>query len=441
MAHEPRDRKHYHESDDDRANDSADQNEQDDDRSQDEPTDSDRMHRHDRPYHTPPDDDGDDSREHHVPNRSAHEHAEHDRDHERSEEHSHEHARDPARFASYDNEEAGDDDESERDSQRHSHRHEEHAERSEHSYRAEPARPYSDFRSTARRDAAPASYGQQATTTRVATDAAPYAASAAADPRPAIGYGASPAALNDPALAAYPASQLHPYDHHRAALIGLSTALVTAIIAIVVLMLNFSAHKDLAPEMKQQYETRMATFQQDYQSAQSLAEQRLAQAQQAAALAERNQQLAQANAQAYQATQQQLRQHQAVNQQLQQQSQAQLAENEQRTYVTQIRMAKQAWDRGDTNQVLQLLEPYRSDPAQKKLRTFAWYYLWRAAHSGGSTTLGGYSNVVRQVVVTPDGAQIVSFADDGQLIVWDAALGRKLAAVTLERNVPPRSAD
>ena len=156
------------------------------------------------------------------------------------------------------------------------------------------------------------------------------------------------------------------------------------------------------------------------------------------ALAQQNQQLAQANAQAYQASQQQLRQHQAVNQQLQQQSQAQQAENEQRLYVTQIRMAKQAWDCGDTNQVLQLLEPYRSQPARQKLRTFAWYYLWRAAHSTGSTTLKGHSDVVRQVVVTPDGAQIVSFADDGQLIVWDAALGRKLADVTLEHNVPPQ---
>ena len=217
----------------------------------------------------------------------------------------------------------------------------------------------------ARRDAA--SSGEQATTTRVATDAPPYSTVSAADPRPAGSYGASPScALNDPALAAYPASQLHPYDHHRAALIGLSTALVAAIIIIVSLMANFSTHKDLAPELKQQYETRMATFQQDYQSAQTLAEQRLAQAQQAAALAERNQQLAQANAQAYQVSQQQLRQHQQVNQQLQQQTQAQQAENEQRLYVTQIRMAKQAWDRGDTNQVCSC-GPHRSDPRGRSI--------------------------------------------------------------------------
>ena len=95
-------------------------------------------------------------------------------------------------------------------------------------------------------------------------------------------------------------------------------------------------------------------------------------------------------------------------------------------YVTQIRLAKQAWDRGDTNQVLQLLEPYRSDPARQKLCSFAWYYLWRAAHNGGNNTLRGHSDVVRQAVVTPDGTQIITFADDGQLIVWDAALGRQV---------------
>ena len=108
-------------------------------------------------------------------------------------------------------------------------------------------------------------------------------------------------------------------------------------------------------------------------------------------------------------------------------------------YVTQIRLAKQAWDRGDTNQVLQLLEPYRTDQARQKLCSFAWYYLWRAAHSGGSNALRGHSDVVRQAVVTPDGSQIITFGDDGQLIVWDAAVGRKLATVALERNVPPRS--
>ena len=88
-----------------------------------------------------------------------------------------------------------------------------------------------------------------------------------------------------------------------------------------------------------------------------------------------------------------------------------------------------------------MLEPYRSDPAQQKLCSFAWYYLWRAAHNGGSNTLRGHSDVVRQAVVTPDGSQIITFGDDGQLIVWDAAVGRQVGepwpwSGTCRRGVP-----
>jgi WD40 repeat protein len=409
MARDSKDWKHSHESDDDRPDRSADENEQNDERSQDES--SERMHRKDRPHHPPTDEREEAPREQH--------HA-----HERSADHESAHAHDPAKFASYDDEETDGDDDADRKAERRAHRHKEHA---EHSHRSEPARPYSNFRSGAPRDAA--AYGQAATST-VAVG------TRMADPAVA----ASPLLPDPAAVPVYPASTLHPYDHHRAALIGLSTALVAAIVVIVVMMFNFSSNKDLAPELKQQYETRLTTFQQDFQNVQSLAEQRAQEAKLAADRAAENQRLAQVNAQAYQTAQQELSRHQEANKQLQQQGQAQQAANEQRLYDTQIRLAKQAWDRGDTNQVLQLLEPYRSDPARQKLRSFAWYYLWRAAHSGGNNTLRGHADVVRQVAVTPDGSQIVSLADDGQLIVWDSALGRKLSAVTIERNVPPRSA-
>ena len=136
--------------------------------------------------------------------------------------------------------------------------------------------------------------------------------------------------------------------------------------------------------------------------------------------------------QAFVATQTQLRQQQAVQVQTQ-------AEDQRRTYITQIRLAKQAWDRGDTNEVLRLLQPYQADPNRQKLCTFAWYYLWRAAHNSGSIALRGHTDVVRQVVVTPDGSQILTFGDDGQLIAWDAASGRRLGGMALERNVPPKS--
>ncbi len=395
MSRESRDRKYTDESDDARLNHAANERDQDDERSSEESPETEAVHRHDRGHHPSHTSDG-------VPS---------------------EHVRDPAKFASYEKEEG--DDSSDREAERHSHRHKQHAEHAKHSYRSEPARPYSEFRNAARHDESSAPYDQSATATTVATGAR------LSDP-------AASAPLGDPL--GYPASALHPYDHHRAALIGLSTGLVAAIVIIVVLMSKLSSNTNLAPEIRQQFDAKLTALQQNIETTQSLADQRLALANQAAAKAAENQRLAQQSAQAYQSSQEEVRRRQTANQQLQQQGQAQQAENEQRTYVTQIRLAKQAWDRGDTNQVLQLLEPYRSDLARQKYRSFAWYYLWRAAHSGGNNVLRGHSDVVRQVAVTPDGSQIVSLADDGQLIVWDAAVGRKLANLALERNVPPRSA-
>ena len=404
MSHDSRAREHSHRSDEDRSDYAGGENDRGEERSQDAAADSERVHRRDGAHHAGPHPDP-------PPKGDGTGHAEHH--------HSPEHVRDAAKFASYDDEDAASDTEDNRDAERHSHRHKEHAERS---YRDERTRrSHGD------------SYAPQATATRRVTDAAPAGSAAVGsmlnEPIPAIDP------LGDPL--AYPGSGLHPYDHNRAAMIALSTGLVAAIVIIVVMMSKLSSNGDLAPKIRQEYETKLAGFQQDYQSVHSLAEQRARDLQAAADQAAQNQRLAQQNAQAYQ---QELQRRQATEQQFQQQGQVRQAENEQHLYVTQVRLAKQAWDRGDTNQVLQLLEPYRSDPARQKLRTFAWYYLWQAAHNGGNSTLRGHADFVRQVAIAPDGSQIVSLADDSQMIFWDAASGRKLSSMNLERNVPPRSA-
>ena len=228
---------------------------------------------------------------------------------------------------------------------------------------------------------------------------------------------------------------LHPYDQNRAIMIGLSTALVAAIAVIVALMVNLSWHKDLVQSTQKdrnQLEGRWTAAQQDLKVAQALAAQRAREAQLAAGQAAENQRLAQSKDQAYLAAQDQLRRSQQVQQQTQEASQRRL-------YVTQIRLAKQAWDRGDTNEVLRLLEPYRSDPAQQKFCRFAWYYLWgplttpAAPHSAGTPTLSGRPwlrpMVPRSLVCRRRPVDRLG-----------AAVGRKLATVALERNVPPRSA-
>jgi WD40 repeat protein len=390
--------------------DEADRDDRDDREEARDSEDSDVESRHQRR----PDHDGSDR-----PHGASHTHRPHDYIDDEVDEHAASHAVDPNKFATYDDEE--EEEESPRhDATRHS------KESAGRSYRAEPAhRPFSDFRAGSSRETTASAMPAQSTlTARSATD--PLAFSSLS---PAATAGAA-----DPS--AYLGPKMHPYDHARASLIGLSTAMVAAIAIIVFLMINLSQHKDLiqsAQKERDKFEDSFTQAKRQAADAQALADQHARDAQLAAYQAEQNQRQAQSNSQAYLAAQTQLRQRQQADVQTQ-------AENQRRLYVTQVRLAKQAWDRGDTNEVLQLLEPYHSDPVRQKLCSFAWYYLWRAAHNGGSSTLRGHSDVVRQALFTPDGSQIFTFADDGQLMVWDAGLGRKLGAVTVERNVPPRSA-
>ena len=101
------------------------------------------------------------------------------------------------------------------------------------SYRAEPAhRPYRDFRTGAPRIGGRTGLGS--TTSGRAPPGRRGLAAAGGEP--------GGACRSKPRLQRQP---LHPYEHHRAILIGLSTALVTAIAVIVALMVNLSMHKEL----------------------------------------------------------------------------------------------------------------------------------------------------------------------------------------------------
>jgi WD40 repeat protein len=110
-----------------------------------------------------------------------------------------------------------------------------------------------------------------------------------------------------------------------------------------------------------------------------------------------------------------------------------------RLYVTQVRLAKQAWDRGDTSLVNQLLEPYRTDKTKQKFRSFACDYLWSATHTVGNTPLRGHVDAVRAVVFTADGAGALTLGDDATLVFWDTANGAKVQNVALEGTVRPLS--
>src|SRR5262249_44014222 len=51
-----------------------------------------------------------------------------------------------------------------------------------------------------------------------------------------------------------------------------------------------------------------------------------------------------------------------------------------RFYASQMNLAMQAWEAGQSARVLQLLEGQRPKLNEEDLRTFEWYYLWRLCH-------------------------------------------------------------
>ena len=164
----------------------------------------------------------------------------------------------------------------------------------------------------------------------------------------------------------------------------------------------------------------LLALQEQLKSANSLRDQYNKQAQE---LEQKNQQLALAR--------------QQDTQTYRQQNERQSQEALQKKYVTDIRLAAQAWDRGDTNQVLTLLSPYRTAEMRPLCNSFAGNYLWRAAHNGSSSTLRGHADVVRQVAFVPDGTRVATMADDATINLWDGLSGKAIGSVALERTVPP----
>ncbi len=90
-------------------------------------------------------------------------------------------------------------------------------------------------------------------------------------------------------------------------------------------------------------------------------------------------------------------------------------------YLAQIRLAQQAWDRGDARLARQYLEPYRTDADKQNLRNFAWHYLWHASRAGAvrgnqpfallaGTPAPGWIN---SLAFTPAGDQLIAAGCEG----------------------------
>jgi WD40 repeat protein len=98
-------------------------------------------------------------------------------------------------------------------------------------------------------------------------------------------------------------------------------------------------------------------------------------------------------------------------------------------YFARIGLVQQVWESGNVAKMLNLLNSLRPEHAQKDLRHFEWYYLWRLANAH-HRTLYGHDDYAVSVLFSPFGDILASASKDNTVKLWNPVNGR------LKRTLP-----
>ena len=97
-------------------------------------------------------------------------------------------------------------------------------------------------------------------------------------------------------------------------------------------------------------------------------------------------------------------------------------------YITDMNLARHAWDENNVTLAGELLERHRPKPGETDLRGFEWHYLRRLPHRD-LRTVNAHGGFATTVAWTPDGKRLVSvgiteretgFTPPGEIKLWDA---------------------
>jgi serine/threonine protein kinase/WD40 repeat protein len=118
----------------------------------------------------------------------------------------------------------------------------------------------------------------------------------------------------------------------------------------------------------------------------------------------------------------------------------QAAEMRRRAYVSDMRAAKVAWDQGNVDQTLRLLERYQPREGEPDVRNFAWWWLWRETHEA-SRVLGVHTERATAVAMTADGRLAASGGRDGVIRLWSLPSGTLRAELRGHESGPIHDLD
>jgi WD40 repeat protein/serine/threonine protein kinase len=90
-------------------------------------------------------------------------------------------------------------------------------------------------------------------------------------------------------------------------------------------------------------------------------------------------------------------------------------------YDTEMGLAQQAWDAGDTGRTLALLEKQQPQRGQDDLRGFEWRHLKSLCRDGSRRSWRGHTSWITEAAFSPDGKTLATSGWDKSLSLWDVA--------------------
>jgi hypothetical protein len=93
-------------------------------------------------------------------------------------------------------------------------------------------------------------------------------------------------------------------------------------------------------------------------------------------------------------------------------------------YASDLNLAGQAWEAGDTGHARALLERQWPEPGQPDLRGFEWRYFWQQCQDASRQTFRGHTSEVHAISFTPNGRTMATSGEDHRVCLWDLATQR-----------------